>query len=181
MEESRSLRLRKQHRRQRTLQNISAIGIGLIAVVALLWGWFCPLYLSDPSMEPTLKKGETILYDRLYKHFFRLQRSDMVVFRDPESGALLIKRIVGLGGETVSAKGGMVLVGEQFALNEFDYLTPMEFAFDAVKVPDGHLFVLSDNRQYGEDSRNPSIGCIAEADVLGIVRFRIDRFTFFGH
>lgn len=181
MEESRSIRLKKQHKRQSLLRSISAVVIGLSLVIVLLLGWFCPVFLSDPSMEPTLGQGETILYDRLYKHFFRLGRSDMIVFRDPQTDAILIKRIVGLEGETVSAKDGVLLIDEQFALNEYDYLSPSLFDIDPVTVPKGHVFVLSDNRSYGEDSRSPHIGCISEADVLGIVRFRIDRFTFFGH
>ncbi len=179
--ESRSIRLRKVHKRQLTLRSVSAVLIGLALVFVLLLGWFSPVYVSDASMAPTLGKGETVLYDRLYKHFFRLGRSDMVVFRDPTTDALLIKRVVGLSKETVSAQDGLLLIDGQFALSEYDYLTPALFQLDPVTVPEGHLFVLSDDRNYGEDSRNPSIGCIAESDVLGIVRFRIDRFTFFAH
>lgn len=174
----RSVRLRKSHKRQSALRTVSAVLIGLAIVFVLLLGWFSPVYIADHSMEPTLRKGETILYDRLYKHFFELKRSDMVVFRDPESGALLIKRIVGLPGETVSAEGGLLLIDE-FALSESDYLTPAVFDLDPVKVPDGCLYVLSDERNYGEDSRNPNIGCLPAAAVLGVVRVRLDRFTLF--
>ena len=41
------------------------------------------------------------------------------------------------------------------------------------------MFVLSDDRNYGEDSRNGAIGCIDMSDILGVVRFRLDRFTMF--
>lgn len=177
--ERRSVRLRKSHRLQTVWRGISAVLIGLALVFVLLLGWFSPVYIADSSMAPTLQKGETVLYDRLYKHFFTLSRSDMVVFRDPQSGALLIKRIVGLAGETVSAENGLLLINEQFALNENDYMTAADFDLAPVTVPDGCLFVLSDDRNYGEDSRNDRIGCIAAADVLGVVRCRLDRFTFF--
>ena len=179
MIESRSIRLRKSHKAQTVLRSLSAVAIGLALVFGLLLGWFSPVYIADRSMAPTLQNGETVLYDRLYKHVFELKRSDMVVFRDPVSGGLLIKRIVGLEGETVSAEDGMVLINEQYMLSEYDYLSPMQFSFKPTKVPEGCVFVLSDDRNYGEDSRNAAIGCVKLADILGVVRVRLDRFTFF--
>ena len=130
-------------------------------------------------MEPTLMSGETVLFDRIYKYFFRLHRSDIVVFADRESGSLIIKRIVGLSGETVSASNGVVMIDGEYGLSEYDYLTPMQYSFEPVTVPEGCLFVLSDDRNYGGDSRNPKIGCINSSEVLGVVRIRLNRFTIF--
>ena len=177
--EVRSVRLRQTHKRQWLWRSISGVVIGLVLVFVLLLGWFSPVYIADASMEPTLRKGETVLYDRVFKHFYELRRGDMVAFKDPQSGSLLIKRITGLAGETVSAEDGLLLIDGQFALSESDYLTAAVFHLDPVTVPEGCLFVLSDNRNFGEDSRNPIIGCIAASDVLGVVRVRLDRFTFF--
>ena len=176
----RSVTRRKSHKRQRVLRMISGILIGMLLVVLLLFGWFSPLYIADHSMEPTLMQGDAVLYDRFYKHFIELRRSDMVVFRHPESGVLMIKRIVGLPGETVSAEEGILLI-DQFALSESDYLLPSDYSFDPVKVPEGCFYILSDERNYGEDSRNPAIGCLSAEDVLGVVRVRLNRFTFFTH
>lgn len=174
----RSVTLRKSHKKQRTLRTASGVFIGILLVVLLLFGWFSPVYIADHSMEPTLQKGDTVLYDRLYKHFYELRRSDMVVFRNPESKDLMIKRIVGMPGEIISAEGGLLLING-FALAEADYVYPAEFEIDSIKVPEGSFYVLSDERNYGEDSRNPSIGFVRAADVLGIVRIRLNRFTFF--
>ena len=176
----RSVTLRKSHKRQRVLRMISGILIGMLLVVLLLFGWFSPVYIADHSMEPTLMKGDAVLYDRFYKHFIELRRSDMVVFRHPVTGDLMIKRIVGLPGETVSAEEGLLLI-DQFALSESDYLLPADYSIDPVKVPEGCFYVLSDERHYGEDSRNSSIGCLPAGDVLGVVRVRLNRFTFFVH
>ena len=98
--EVRSVRLRQTHKRQWLWRSISGVVIGLVLVFVLLLGWFSPVYIADASMEPTLRKGETVLYDRLFKHFYELRRGDMVAFKDPQSGSLLIKRITGLAGET---------------------------------------------------------------------------------
>lgn len=176
----RSATLRKSHKRQRTLRTVSGILIGMLLVALLLFGWFSPLHIADHSMEPTLMKGDAVLYDRFYKHFIELKRSDMVVFRHPVSGALMIKRIVGLPGETVSAEEGMLLI-DQFALAESDYVFPADYNIDPIKVPEGYFYVLSDERNYGEDSRNPVIGFVSAGDVLGVVRIRLNRFTFFVH
>ena len=55
----------------------------------------------------------------------------------------------------------------------------MQYSFEPVTVPEGCLFVLSDDRNYGGDSRNPKIGCINSSEVLGVVRIRLNRFTIF--
>ena len=177
--ESRTKRFKRSHKQQTLLRNISAIVIGFAIVFALLFGWFSPVMISDHSMEPTLMSGETVLFDRIYKYFFRLHRSDIIVFADRESGSLIIKRIVGLSGETVSANNGVVMIDGEYGLSEYDYLTPMQYSFEPVTVPEGCLFVLSDDRNYGGDSRNPKIGCINSSEVLGVVRIRLNRFTIF--
>lgn len=177
--ESRTKRFKSSHKRQTLLRSISAIVIGMAIVFILLFGWFSPVFISDHSMEPTLMSGETVLFDRIYKYFFRLHRSDIVVFANRENGSLIIKRIVGLAGETVSAKDGVLMIDGEYGLSEYDYLTPMHYSFDPVTVPEGCLFVLSDDRNYGEDSRNPKIGCINASEVIGVVRIRLNRFTIF--
>ena len=121
----RRITLRKSHKRQRVLRMISGALMGILLTVLFLFGWFSPLYIADHSMEPTLMQGDAIVYDRLYKHFIELRRSDMVVFRHPVSGDMMIKRIVGLPGETVSAEDGMLLI-DKFALAESDYLLPAD-------------------------------------------------------
>lgn len=174
----RSAARRKSHKRQATLRVISGVAMGILLVIVFLFGWFAPVNIADRSMEPTLKKGETVLYDRLYKHFYQLRRSDMIVFRHPVSGTLMIKRIVGLPGETVSAESGLLLIDE-FALAESAYLEPAVYEIEPVKVPEGSFYILSDERNYGEDSRDPDIGCLPASAIVGVVRIRLDRFTFF--
>ena len=109
------------------------------------------------------------------------QRGDIVVFRDPDTKALLIKRIVAMEGESISAKDGVVCIDSKYALNESSYLAEQSFDMDTHFVPEGHVFVLSDDRMYGEDSRKESIGCISYTDILGVVRVRVQRFTVFTH
>ncbi len=153
--------------------------LGLSIVMLFLFVWFSPVYIDDASMSPTLIEGDTVFYDRMYRHFHEYQRGDMVVFRDPETDALLIKRVVALGGETVEAKDGVLIIDGQFGMDERRYEAGAPIDFPKISVPEGKVFVLSDDRNYGEDSRKETLGCLAPEDILGLVRIRLRDFTVF--
>ena len=177
--ETRSVHYRKEHRAQNALKWLFAGLVGLGAVLFVLFVWLSPVYVADASMDPTLQKGDTIFYDRLYHHFDAYARGDMIVFRDPQTGSLLIKRITALEGETVEARDGTLVIDGKYGVDEHLYKPSKPLDFSKVKVPEGCVFVLSDDRNYGEDSRNENIGCLKETDILGIVRFRLRDFKLF--
>ena len=176
---TRTERYKNEHRTQSVLSWIFAGILGFSVVLFVLFVWFSPVYIADPSMEPTLKEGDTVLYDRLYRHFHEFQRGDMIVYRDPDTKELLIKRVIALGGETVAAKDGVLIIDGQYGLDEHRYRATDPIDFPETAVPEGTVFVLSDDRNYGEDSRKASIGCLGPEDIIGIVRVRIREFTIF--
>lgn len=178
---TRTERYKNEHRAQSVLSWIFAGLLGLALVLAVLLLWFSPVYVADVSMTPTLNEGDTVFYDRLYRHFHEFQRGDMVVFRDPDSGSLLIKRVVALGGETVEAKDGVLIIDGKYGLDESRYKATEPLDISKISVPEDKVFVLSDDRNYGEDSRKETIGCLGPEDILGIVRVRLRDFTFFSH
>ncbi len=179
--ETRANRYRTEHRTQTILSWLFAGLLGLALVLFVLLVWFSPVYVADESMRPTLEKGDTVFYDRLYKHLHTPARGDMVAFRDPESGALLIKRIIALEGETIEAKDGVLIIDGSYGMDEHRYEASPPLDMPRTKVPLGKVFVLSDDRNYGEDSRNKRIGCLALSDILGVVRVRLRDFTVFTH
>jgi len=179
--ETRAKRYRTEHRTQTILSWLFAGLLGLALVLFVLLVWFSPVYVADESMRPTLQKGDTVLYDRLYKHLHAPARGDMVAFRDPESGALLLKRIIALEGETIEAKDGVLIIDGSYGLDEHRYEASVPLDMPRTKVPLGKVFVLSDDRNYGEDSRNKRIGCLDLSDILGVVRVRLRDFTVFTH
>lgn len=178
---TRTERYKHEHRAQGLLSWIFAGILGLALVLAVLFVWFSPVYVADTSMQPTLRAGDTVFYDRLYKHFHEFERGDMVVYRDPETEELLIKRVIALGGETIEAKDGVLIIDGKYGLDEHRYSANAPIDFPETAVPEGKVFVLSDDRGYGEDSRKETIGCLSPEDILGLVRVRMRDFTFFTH
>jgi signal peptidase I len=105
------------------------------------------------SMEPTLHTGEFVIVNRLAYQFGSPKIGDVIVFhypRDPQQE--YIKRIIGLGGDTVRVEGGNVYVNGQ-RLNEPYIAAPPAYQ-NTWQVPDSSLFVLGDNRNNSSDSHN---------------------------
>lgn len=103
------------------------------------------------SMGTTLLNESYILADRLAYHQNDPQRGDIVIFRfplDPKQD--LIKRVIGLPGETIAVKGGMVTING--TLLEEPYITESPLYNGTWVVPEGHFFVLGDNRNDSRDS-----------------------------
>lgn len=114
-----------------------------------------PLRVATHSMEPTLGPGEHVLastLDRLDGHW---QRGDVVAFRRPGDDRLLVKRIVGLGGDTVAIRDGRLVVnGERVAEPYADPARIDSVFYGPVRVPAGEVLVLGDNRRSSQDSRS---------------------------
>jgi signal peptidase I len=105
------------------------------------------------SMIPTLKDGEFVLVSKLNYKFGTAERGDIIVFHfpmDPEQE--LIKRVIGLPGDTIGVQNGKVSVNGQ-VLNE-PYIAATPAYSGDWTVPDGHLFVLGDNRNDSSDSHS---------------------------
>ncbi|GAB4488498.1 MAG: signal peptidase I [Anaerolineales bacterium] len=116
------------------------------------------------SMQPTLQDGEFVLVNRLAYRFDSPQRGDIVVFHyPPDPKQDLIKRVIGLPGDTVSVQGGVVYVNNE-PLNE-PYIAQSPLYFGTWVVPQGHLFVLGDNRNDSSDSH--SWGMLPFENIVG--------------
>jgi signal peptidase I len=103
------------------------------------------------SMRPTLEDGEYILINKLAYKTDEPHRGDIVVFVFPVNPQEdLIKRVIGLPGETVSIHNGVVSVNG-VALTE-PYIASPPVYNDEWVVPEGQLFVLGDNRNDSRDS-----------------------------
>lgn len=116
------------------------------------------------SMNPTLQNGEYILVNRLTYKASQPERGDIIVFRFPsDEGQDLIKRIIGLPGETVHISGGVVTING--AVLEEPYIAQSPNYEGEWAVPEGYLFVLGDNRRDSRDSHQ--WGLLPIENVIG--------------
>jgi signal peptidase I len=121
--------------------------------------------VEGPSMEPNLHRDQRLIIDKLSYHYREIERGDIVIIDLPErSGPPLIKRAVGLPGETIEIHDGQVFI-DGVLLSE-PYLTQLTYSGrEVVVVPQDSLFVMGDNRAYSSDSR--AFGVVGLEHVMG--------------
>jgi len=184
----------QQKKRNPVLQFMGELpGLILMAfILALLIKTFLvqAFFIPSGSMEPTLMPGDRVLVLKVPYYFHDPRRGDIIVFEDPDPkkapdrGAVggffhwmfqglgvqkpenedFIKRVIGLPGDVISAKGGKVYVNDQPLIEP--YLTVRTEDFASTTVPPDSLFVMGDNRGNSLDSRF-GLGFIPIDKVIG--------------
>jgi signal peptidase I len=118
------------------------------------------------SMEPTLRSDQRLVIEKLSYQFHSPRRGDVVVLRVPEqSDELLIKRVVGLPGETIDIREGRVYVDGKPLDEPYVHQATRDNQQDPVIVPPLHVFVMGDNRGFSNDSR--SFGVVPLSHIVG--------------
>jgi len=142
----------------------------LLPAVALVL--FVNLLLAQPrvvhgqSMEPSLHENQRVIVNLLAYRFGEPKRGEIIILDVPErdGGPPLIKRVIGLPGDTIEIKDGAVYVNGE-GLNE-PYLDQNTLGHMSKQlVPEEHLFVLGDNRACSNDSRY--FGMVPYESILG--------------
>jgi signal peptidase I len=122
-------------------------------------------YISNTSMEPTLKKGDRLLFDTLVYKGKKPQRGDLVIFQDPRNPQrVYLKRVIALEGEEIEIKKGKVYIQDKSFQEPYLKGKILE-DFKPLKVPLNSLFLLGDNRNQCIDSRH--LGPIRLKNILG--------------
>ena len=151
---------------------VKAIIFALLLVIIIRFYLFIPLKVEGDSMSPTLAHGNYLLYET----FSDIDRFDIIIFSN-EEGQTLIKRVIGLPGDSISySEDQLYLNGEPIAepflgtekqrgmdvfTSDFDLLT----LTGVETVPEDSYFVLGDNRVRSRDSR--IFGFVAQTDIAG--------------
>lgn len=127
--------------------------VGTLAVILVRALLVEVLVVSGSSMEPTLVEEDRVVVVKVAEP----ERGELVVFRNPlDPTQKVIKRVVARAGQRISIRGGMLLVDgrevdEPYLGHASDHDGSIALAETA--VPEGHVFVLGDNRVVSSDSR----------------------------
>lgn len=136
---------------------------------------FAVTAVTDDAMAPALIKGEHVVLDLFADGSKDLRRGDVVelenfLYGETGEGSRMLKRIVGLPGETVEISDGFLWVdGTPLTAAPFDRIRIGNERMTMRTVPAESYFVLGDNLADSTDSRALTVGMIREEDILGKV------------
>lgn len=145
----------------------------VIVILACSVGLACQTtrsyFVSNDTMEPTIRKGEsvTIEFDAYGKESPR--RGEIVAAQTAD--ALVVKRVIAVAGDTVEGKGLDVFLNgkrldEKYVIHKGRHPGLLD-NFGPIKVGAGMLFLMGDNRDFSFDSRSPNFGCIPVDKIRG--------------
>lgn len=138
-----------------------------------------PIRVNGPSMDETLKNQDIMLLDKISYRFKEIERFDIVVIHLDEED--IIKRVIGLPGETVEYKDEKLYINGKRVKENFSHAETDDFdlsKFESKKVPKDSYFVLGDNRVESLDSR--VLGYIPRKRIKGHATFTILPFSRWG-
>ena len=179
-----------------TIYDFLELFIIAICIVFLMFSFTLRLCrVSGPSMENTLYNGEALFVSDL---FYKPTAGDVVVFHQTGDlsayNELIVKRIIATEGQYVKIESKAVYVSNDEIFEAHERLDESAYAYMDIGymlnyynaigktfvVPDGHVFVLGDNRNHSADSRDPKIGCVDTRRIVGKVVLRVTPISRFG-
>ncbi len=148
--------------------------IGAAVIISLLINTFIIVNCVVPtsSMERTIMSNDRLIGFRLAYLFDDPERGDILIFKYPDDESILyVKRLIGMPGDTVEIYDGKVYVnGEEL---EEPYLSVVtEGTFGPYEVPEGHYFMMGDNRNNSADSRFWTHTYLSRKKIVGKAGFR---------
>ncbi|HEY8546552.1 MAG TPA: signal peptidase I [Acidimicrobiales bacterium] len=161
------------------------IGGALLVAVLVRTFFIQAFWIPSDSMEPTLHKGDRVLVNKLSYRFNDVGRGDIVVFKRPEAAQSnnpdddiedLIKRVIGLPGDVLKTVDGQVYINDEpldepYLPEGTPTLSPSGQDVPPITIPEGHYFMMGDNRTNSQDSRY--FGAIDEDLIVGRAFVRI--------
>jgi signal peptidase I len=157
--------------------------VGALVIALLIKTFlFQAFYIPSESMVPTLEKNDRVLVNKLSYKLHDVNRGDIIVFKAPEGTDPtvkdLVKRVIALPGETVSAENGKIFIDGKELKESYlpdgtisNCASFTEQCFPTGKIPPDHYWMMGDNRASSKDSRH--FGPIEKSAIIGRVFVRI--------
>ncbi len=123
------------------------------------------------SMDPTLSGGDNLLINIFAYQMKGPSQGDIISYKPNGStnSNADIKRVIGIPGQTIQIRDGMIYIDDRVYLEGTDYpdITSPGLAAEPITLSDGEYFVLGDNRNNSEDSRSPEVGVVTNDMIEG--------------
>jgi signal peptidase I len=144
-------------------------------VPALVMALFINVFIAEaaeiedgPSMQPNLYIGYRMMTEKVSYRFHEPRRGDIVIAEQPNEQPNLVKRVIGLPGETIESRDGHTFING----DPIDEPWVTNFggrSYPPTEIPEGYVFIIGDNRPQSHDSR--AIGPVPIDDIQGRVIF----------
>ena len=176
----------RKEARKKLIKKILITTVEVIAVVFLAYAithyGMETFTVSGQYMSPTLEHGDKILVNKISYRLHSIKRNDLVIVEQSgsEHNYYSVERVIGLPGETVQIKDGEVYIDDEKLEEKYDFPV-MEnggLALEPVILDEDEYFVLCDNRNNGEDSRNANVGNILKENIIGKAWIRMNTIEF---
>lgn len=160
---------------------IKSILIAVVIAVLIKTFLFNTTFVLGNSMYPTLQEEDRLFANKLPLYFSEPERGDIVVLEAPDAiGKDYIKRIIGVGGDTVAIIDGLVYLNdkplEEVYVEEGSYTNVYDKNY--WEIPEGYAFVLGDNRDNGASKDSRYFGPVPMETIKGITSFRYFPFNY---
>lgn len=159
--------IEKKHTYKDSLKELIPYAIIIITVVLIRTFLITPIKVNGTSMNDTLEHGDTMILNKIGMKINGIKRFQIVVIETDKS--YLIKRIIGMPGETIEYKNGVLYINDKEI--EDPYYKNNTLDFEKIEIPEGYYFVMGDNRGDSIDSR--IIGPVSKDKILGTTKLII--------
>lgn len=131
--------------------------------------------VKGQSMQPTLVERDRLFVNKIVYHLGNPSRSDVIVLRDPSEGVekkdFLVKRIVGLPGDTIEVRDHHLYVNGEQQAETYTDIEVQDPDFGPITLEPDHFFVMGDNRHEGKSKDSRVFGSITSDQIVGKAEF----------
>lgn len=157
-----------------------SILIAIIAAFFIITFIFETVSVEGLSMYPTLNNKDRLIVEKVTNYFREPKSGDIVVIKYPKNPKeKFIKRVIAVGGDRIRIENNTVYINDEAKNEDFIFEENIEDFYE-VKIPEGTIFVMGDNRNNSLDSRDERVGFVKLNMVVGKATLRIYPFNKWG-